>query len=114
MTDSGRPEPKTKTARNGDTIHEPDDCRFVFSSSGTVHERGEWPGDKHDYDYHPRCGQRLPTGSLWGRVEADSPEEAVMKYDLEPCTKCFRNSYELRRKRREAREERRSIGGESQ
>jgi len=96
-----KPEGKTETMPTGDEVHEADDCRFVSSPSGTVHERDEWPGDGHDYMYHPRCGQRLPPESMWSRVEADSPEEAVVKYDLKPCTKCFSNSYKLRQKRRE-------------
>lgn len=99
-TADDRPEAKTKTLRSGDEVHEADDCRFVSSPAGTVHERREWPGDAHDYDYHPKCGQRLPAGSMWGWVEAASPAEAVLKYDLKPCSKCIENSYELDRQRK--------------
>jgi len=72
------------------------DCRFVSSSSGTVHERDECPGDDHDYEFDPTCGQRLPGGSKWGRVEADSAEEIAEDYPhLSFCTKCFTNSLRL-------------------
>jgi hypothetical protein len=93
-TDTERPERKEKE-EHGMTTVEADDCRFPVSPSRTVHERDEWSGDAHDYDYHPRCGQRLPANSMWGRVDAESVEEAVLKYDLKPCGKCLSNSYQL-------------------
>ncbi|ELY73252.1 hypothetical protein [Natrinema pallidum] len=90
-----RPERRTKPAPNGDTIYEAGDCRFVSSSSGTVHERAACDHGEYDYEYHPKCGQRLPAGSLWSHVDAENPAEAVLKYDLEPCGKCLENSYRL-------------------
>ncbi|ELY68910.1 hypothetical protein [Natrinema versiforme] len=95
MSSNDRPERRTKTAPNGDTIREAGDVRFVSSSSGTVHERAESDAEGYDYEYHPKCGQRLPAGSLWSRVDAETVEEAVLKYDLEPCGKCIENSYRL-------------------
>lgn len=94
-------EPKTKRLPSGDVVQEADDCRFVFSPSRTVHERDEFEGDGHDYEYHPQCGQRLPPGSLWGRVDADSPEEIAETYHhLSFCGKCFERSLTLNRKAR--------------
>lgn len=60
------------------------DCRFIASDAGTVHECREWPGDAHDYDAHPKCGQRLPVGSEWSRVPAESIEDLAERWDLEP------------------------------
>lgn len=77
-----------------------DDSRFVASPSGTVHERREWKGDAHDYEYHPECGQRLPPESEWASVDADSAEEAVMRFDLSPCSKCIDDAYRLERWRK--------------
>lgn len=94
-SDSERPPQKTKTIGNGIVIKEAGDCRFVFSNSNTVHQRNESSDDEYDYEYHPSCGQRLPDGSIWGAVHADSPEEVVLKYDLQPCSKCFNRSYKL-------------------
>lgn len=88
---NSRPERKTKTAPNGDTIREAGDCRFVAPLSGTVHERAESDADEYDYEYHPKCGTRLPAGSLWSRVDADIAEEAVMKFNRTSCTKCIRS-----------------------
>lgn len=80
------------------------DCRFVFSPSKTVHERDEHDGDDHDYEFHPACGQRLPDGSNWGRVPAESAEEIAEQYPhLNFCTKCFTNSLRLAQIRRENR-----------
>lgn len=94
MTESQ--ERESKILSNGDEVFEAgDDCQFVASPSGTVHERDEWPGDAHDYNLYPRCGQRLPPGSLWARVDADSAEEIAEEYDLSFCSKCFLNALEL-------------------
>ncbi|AEH39496.1 hypothetical protein [Halopiger xanaduensis] len=90
-----RPKRRTKTAPNGDTIHEAGDCRFVASPSGTVHERAECDHSEYDYAYHPKCGQRLPSGSLWSAIDAATPAEAVLKYNLAPCGKCIEDSYRL-------------------
>lgn len=95
MQEPDRPERKTKTRPNGDVVREAGDCRFVSSPARTVHERAEWPGDEYDYEYHPKCGQVLPPDSMWSWVEADDPEEAVMKYNLSPCSKCFSNAKTL-------------------
>ncbi|PGF14425.1 hypothetical protein CP556_21435 [Natrinema sp. CBA1119] len=92
-----RPERRAKTAPNGDTILEAGDCRFVSSSSGTVHERAEADHDEYDYEYHPKCGQRLPDGSLWSRVDAETAAEAVLKYNCKPCGKCLAQSFRLER-----------------
>ena len=97
---SDRPDRKTRTLPNGDTVHEAGDCQFVSSPSGTVHQRGDCDHDNYDYTYHPKCGQRLADGSLWSRVDAADAEEAVMKYNLIPCTKCIANSYQLERWRK--------------
>jgi hypothetical protein len=72
------------------------DYRFVTSPSGTVHERPECDSDDHDYAFHAKCGQRLPGGSKWGRVEAETAEEIAEQYPhLAFCLKCFTNSYRL-------------------
>lgn len=94
-SESSRPERRTKTAPNGDTIREAGDQRFVSSSSRTVHERAETDAAEYDYEYHPKCGQRLPDGSLWSSVGAETVEEAVLKYDLTPCSKCIAQSFRL-------------------
>jgi len=96
-----RPERRTRTLRNGDTVYEAGDCRFVASPSETVHVRPPSDDPHYDYAYHPECGQRLPSGSLWQHVDADDPEEAVLKYNLRPCTKCFSNSLRLERWRKD-------------
>lgn len=96
-SESERPDGKVQTLPNGDTLHEADDCRFVSSPSGTVHERDEWDGDAHDYHYHPRCGQRLSANSMWSHVDADNVAEAVLKYDLKPCGRCIPNASRLDR-----------------
>ncbi|WP_135822986.1 hypothetical protein [Halostella litorea] len=96
-SDTDRPERRTRTLPNGDTVHEAADCRFVSSPAGTVHERAACDGDEYDYEYHPKCGQRLPEGSLWSAVEAADAEEAVMKFNLRPCTKCIDASLRLER-----------------
>jgi len=99
----GRGEPGTRTLPNGDNVHESSDGRFVFSpNTRTVHQREEWPTDEYDYAFHPKCGQRLPEGSIWGSVDAESEEEAVMKYDLSPCTRCITESRKLKLWRKDA------------
>jgi len=95
-----RPERKTRTLPNGDVVYEAGDCQFVASSSGTVHERAECDGAEHDYEYHPKCGQRLPEGSLWGSIDADDAAEAVLKYDKRPCSRCLDAAYRLERWRK--------------
>ncbi|EMA34118.1 hypothetical protein [Halobiforma nitratireducens] len=95
MSDADRPERRTETLADGAVVVEPEDCRFVSSPSGTVHERDACDGEDYEYAYHPRCGQRLPDGSLWGRVDAETPAEAVLKYDLKPCRKCVTQSGRL-------------------
>lgn len=75
-----KPEGKTETMPNGDEVHEADDCRFVSSPSRTLHERDEWPGDDHDYMYHPRCGQRLPPEDavLLTTPDADTEQQTLL------------------------------------
>jgi len=97
MSETERPERKSRTLPGGLEIHEADDCRFVSSPSRTVHERGECDGEEYDYQYHPRCGQRLPADSMWSHVDAKTPEEAILRYDLSPCTKCFNRAGRLER-----------------
>lgn len=99
-TNRQRPERRTRELPNGDTAIEAGDCQFVASPSGTVHKRGEWDGDEYDYEYHPLCGQRLSGSSMWRSVEADTEEEAVLKYNYVPCTKCVDKQYRLERWRK--------------
>jgi hypothetical protein len=107
MASDDEPRGRTRELRNGDVVREPTDCRFISSASNTVHERAE--DNDGEFEYHPKCGQRLPPGSMWSRVDADTPLEAVVKFDLKPCTKCFRNSLRLARKRQRANSMRNSI-----
>jgi len=95
-----RPERKTRELPNGETVREAGDCRFVASPSRTVHGREECECDGFDYEYHPTCGQRLPDGSMWSKVDAADAEEAVLKYNLVPCTQCIENSRVLDRWRK--------------
>jgi len=100
--DVTRPDRRTRTLPNGDVVREAGDCRFVSSPSGTVHERSPCEHDEYDYEYHPQCGTRLPSGSLWGSVDADTAEEAVMRFNLMPCTRCIDDAYRLERWRKDA------------
>lgn len=59
---------------------------YIASDSCTVHR-----GNRDD---GAECGQHAPNG--WATVDADSDEEAVMHYNLQPCTKCIDKSYTLR------------------
>lgn len=97
---SERPEPRKKILPGGEKVLEPEDGQFIFSNAGTVHKRAPADREDYDYEYHPKCGTRLPEGSLWGSVDAESEAEAVLKYDLVPCTSCFENVIELREQRR--------------
>lgn len=97
-----RPEQKTRKLPNGETVHEAGDCEFVSSPNGTVHRRDPSDSEEYDYEYHPGCGQHLPEGSMWSRVDAEDPEEAVMKYNLRPCQRCIEDSYRLNRWRKAA------------
>lgn len=73
------------------------DCRFVASDAGTVHECHEWLGEKYDYVARPKCGQRLPPGSEWSRVDADSLDDLVERFEhLDYCTKCFGSAFRMR------------------
>lgn len=60
---------------------------FISSPARTVHrgtrEEGADCGQTHDGE--------------WGEVDAEDAEEAVMRYNLVPCSKCFDNSYRLNR-----------------
>ncbi len=58
---------------------------FISSPARTVH-RGTREGGAV-------CGQTH--GGEWARVDAEDAEEAVMDYDLEPCSKCIRDAYTL-------------------
>lgn len=81
------------------------DVQFVFSEAGTVHERPATPDDEHPYAFDPKCGQTLPPGSHWGRIDAESAEAVARKYGkTQFCSKCFHNSLRLGRIGREARE----------
>lgn len=66
--------------------------QFVASSRRTAHRTGE--------DGTPVCGTQQT--SKWARVDASSEAEAVLRYDLIPCTRCIDDHYDLglRRKKR--------------
>lgn len=64
---------------------------YIASDSGTVHH-----GNR---DNGAECGQHAPNG--WATVGADSDEEAVMKYNLEPCSNCITDAHTLRLWRRD-------------
>lgn len=75
------------------------DCRFVASQRNTVHEQEEYHGEGREYRPHPKCGQRLRVENTWRRVDADSVEDIIERFDfLEPCSKCF-NAYRWQRLR---------------
>lgn len=81
---------------------DPPDTRFIVSPAGTVHQRREWKGEKHDYELNPQCGQWLPAGSEWSYVhDVDDVEVLIEDYrHLTPCSKCF-NTYRWSKRRRE-------------
>lgn len=108
MNESQR-ERQKKTLPNGDVVVEAGkEHRFIFSPSGTVHERLPWRGSDGGYELDPKCGQTLSVGSVWGGIDADSAEQVATKYErTQFCSKCFRNSLKLAQMAREAREERR-------
>jgi len=58
---------------------------FIASGRRTVHHGTRESGAE--------CGTQY--SGEWGSVDAGSEEEAVMKYDLRPCTRCFDRHYEL-------------------
>lgn len=58
---------------------------FISSNASTVH-RGT-PEDG------PQCGTRQK--GEWATADADDEEEAVMDYNLQPCTRCIERSYRL-------------------
>ncbi|QIO25477.1 hypothetical protein [Haloarcula sp. JP-L23] len=60
---------------------------FISSNTGKVHR-----GTRED---GPECGTRQK--GAWASVDADDEEEAVMDYNLNPCTRCIERSYELAR-----------------
>lgn len=60
---------------------------FIMSSARTVHR-----GTRED---GAECGQTH--GSEWASVDAEDAEEAVMRYNLVPCSKCISNSSRLDR-----------------
>lgn len=64
---------------------------FISSDRGTVHR-----GTRED---GPECGVRQ--NGEWASVDADDEEEAVMDYDLVPCTNCIENSLRLERWRKD-------------
>lgn len=68
-----------------------DSPNFVTSDSGKLHT-----GTRED---GADCtGQNAGN---WAAVDADDAEEAVLTYNLDPCTRCIDNSYRLSKKRRE-------------
>ena len=67
------------------------DETFVASSQHTVHH-----GDRDD---GAKCGTQVE--EEWATVDASNEEEAVMKYDLVPCTRCMERSYELEQWRKD-------------
>jgi hypothetical protein len=91
------------------TVHEATrDSRFVVSSraasgTGTVHERPPLT-DADGYALDPKCGQTLGRTSVWGGIDADSPEAVAREYGYtEFCSKCFDRPLALERVGREAR-----------
>lgn len=68
------------------------DLSFISSDRRTVHR-----GTRDD---GPECGTRQ--NSAWATVDADTEEEAVMKYDLVPCTRCIEDHYKLELWRKDA------------
>lgn len=58
---------------------------FISSSERTVHR-----GNRED---GAECGATVDNG--WGIVRAGDEEEAVMKYNLSPCTNCIEEHSKL-------------------
>jgi len=58
---------------------------FISSGRRTVHH-----GTRED---GAECGTQY--SGQWAVVDADSEEEAVMKYDIRPCSRCFDRHYTL-------------------
>jgi hypothetical protein len=72
------------------------DCRFVASDAGTVHEQRKCHVSGREYRPRPKCGQTLPLDSEWSRVDADSQDDLVERFDLALCTKCFGSVFRAR------------------
>ena len=73
------------------------DCRFVASDAGTVHEQRQYHGEGREYRPRPKCGQILPLDSEWSRVDADSQDDLVERFEhLNFCTKCFGSVFRMR------------------
>lgn len=86
------------------TVHEAGhENKFVSSPSNTVHRRPELE-DAEGYALDPVCGQKLPEGSLWAGIDADTAEEVATEYGKTSfCVKCFQKSLKLSQLGREAR-----------
>ncbi|WP_135306327.1 hypothetical protein [Haloarcula amylovorans] len=67
------------------------DLSFVSSNTNTVHRGTQEDG--------PECGTQQKGD--WAAVDADDEEEAVMDYNLQPCTRCIENSYRLEQWRKD-------------
>lgn len=62
--------------------------QFIFNpSTDTLHRGTREEG--------PECGTHIPTEV--GSVDASDVEEAVMKFNLVPCSKCIDNDLQLNR-----------------
>lgn len=68
-----------------------DESDFISSNRRTVHRGTQEEG--------PECGAHQK--GEWATVDADTAEEAVMDYNLVPCTRCIENSYRLERWRKD-------------
>jgi len=66
---------------------------FISSNTRTVHS-----GTRED---GPECGTRQK--GEWATVDADDEEEAVMDYNLQPCTRCIKDSFRLEQWRADIR-----------
>lgn len=90
---------KTRELPHGETVFENIDSEYISSPQQTVHKRET--DENGELEYSPKCGQVLGKNSLWSGVDADSDEEAVLKFNLKPCSQCFNGSYKLNRYRKE-------------
>jgi hypothetical protein len=68
------------------------DQSFIASDRDTVHAGTRTDG--------PECG--TSQNGEWASVDAKSEEEAVMKYNLVPCTRCIDDHYTLELWRKDA------------
>lgn len=72
-------------------MSDPKPLSFVSTQSRTVHRGSSEDGTE--------CGTIAQNG--WVPVNADTEAEAVLDYNLKPCSKCIENSYELEQWRKD-------------